>query len=107
MSGVGFLMIVVVISVVGSVVVWLRNRQPNDPLSSVGDFQREMQALGSTPPVAVEGSFEPKPRTRVNTVQLRSNTPVVPDPENHDPDAPQDTSTDSDPIIGSDEDPGR
>ncbi len=73
MSGMSFLLIVVVISVVGSIFVWLRNRQPNDPLSSVGDFQREMEALGSTPPAVVEGGLEVKPVHRVNTVQIRPN----------------------------------
>ena len=73
MSGIGFLMIVVVITVVGSVVVWLRHRQPNNPLASVDDFEREMQALGSTPPAVADGHFEPRPRSRMNTVSVRPN----------------------------------
>jgi hypothetical protein len=79
MSGVSFLLIVVVISVVGSIIVWLRNRQPNDPLSSVSDFQREMDALGTTSPVVPEGGFEAKPVRRVNTVHVRPNTVAAPD----------------------------
>ena len=71
MSGVGFLMIVVVISVVGSLIVWLRNRQPNNPLSSVDEFEREMQALGTTPPAVADGHFEARPRRRMNTVNIR------------------------------------
>jgi hypothetical protein len=102
MSGVGFLMIVVVISVVGSIIVWLRNRQPNDPLSSVGDFQREMQALGSTPPSAVDGPFEAKPTKRVNTVQLRSNEPVATET-----DVSLDPDNGSSSDLGSDEDSER
>ena len=101
MSGVGFLMIVVVISVVGSIIVWLRNRQPNDPLSSVGDFQREMQALGSTPPSAEDGPFEATPPKRVNTVQLRSNEPAAPE-AGASPDTERAHSSD----LGSDEDSG-
>lgn len=49
MSGLGFLMIVVVISLVGSLVVWLRHRKPTHFMSSVNDFQREMDALGNPP----------------------------------------------------------
>ena len=71
MSGVGFLLIVVVISVAGSLLVWLRNRQPNDPLSSVDEFEREMQALGTTPPAVADGHLEPQPRRRMNTVNIR------------------------------------
>lgn len=77
MSGMGFLMIVVVITVVGSVIVWLRHRQPNNPLASVDDFEREMQALGTTPPAVADGHFEPRPRIRTNTVSVRPNEPVA------------------------------
>ena len=69
-------MIAVIISLVGSVIVWLRHRQPNDPLGSVDDFQREMQALGSTPPSVADGPFEVRPRGRMNTVSLRPNDPL-------------------------------
>ena len=41
-----FLLIVVVVTVVGSLVVWLRHRKPTHFMSSVDDFQREMDALG-------------------------------------------------------------
>jgi hypothetical protein len=70
-SGVGFLLIVVVISVVGSIIVWLRNRQPTNPLSSVDEFEREMQALGTTPPAVTDGQFRPQPRRPMNTVNVR------------------------------------
>ena len=46
MSNVAFLLIVVVVAVVGSVAVWLRNRKPTTFMSSVDDFQQEMRALG-------------------------------------------------------------
>jgi hypothetical protein len=49
MSGVAFLLIVVVIGVVGSLVLWLRTRKPTTFMSSVEDFQREMEALGREP----------------------------------------------------------
>jgi hypothetical protein len=48
-SGLGFLMIVVVISLLGSLIVWLRHRKPTHFMSSVNDFQREMDALGNPP----------------------------------------------------------
>jgi hypothetical protein len=104
MSGVSFLLIVVVISVVGSIIVWLRNRQPNDPLSSVSDFQREMDALGTTSPVVPAGGFEAKPVRRVNTVHVRPNI-APPDVEtgandggdaNADSDSPSDSEYESD-----------
>jgi hypothetical protein len=76
-SGVGFLMIVVVVFAIGLLFVWLRNRQPNNPLGSVGEFEREMQALGTTP-VAVAGDHvEPPPRTPMNTVNIRPINPAV------------------------------
>ena len=80
MSGMGFLLIAVVITIVGSVIVWLRHRQPNNPLASVDDFEREMQALGTTPPAVADGHFESRPRSRMNTVSVRPNdTTSAPD----------------------------
>lgn len=49
MSGLGFLAIVFVLSIVGSVIVWLRHRTPKHVSSSVAEFQREMGALGRPP----------------------------------------------------------
>jgi hypothetical protein len=40
-----FLMIVVVISVVGSTVLYLRSRSPSSLDAGIVEFQREMQAL--------------------------------------------------------------
>jgi hypothetical protein len=48
-GGVGFLLIVVVISVVGSIALWLRSRKPTTFMSSVDEFQQEMRALGRDP----------------------------------------------------------
>ena len=45
----GFLLIVVVVSVAGSLVVWLRHRRPTTLGSSVEQFQREMAALAHDP----------------------------------------------------------
>jgi hypothetical protein len=45
MSAVVFLLIAVVISSVGTMVVYLRNRTPRSLDSSIDDFRREMQAL--------------------------------------------------------------
>lgn len=56
MSGLAFLLIVVVVTVVGSMVVWLRHRKPTHFMSSVDDFQREMDALGRSPGTTGRGS---------------------------------------------------
>lgn len=50
MSNVSFLLIVVVVSVVGSLVVWLRHRKPTHFMSSVDEFKREMDALAGDGP---------------------------------------------------------
>jgi hypothetical protein len=42
---VAFLLIAVVISVVGSLVLYLRSRTPSSLESGIDNFQREMQAL--------------------------------------------------------------
>ncbi len=49
MSNAGFLLIVVVISVVGSLYLWLRTRKPTSFMSSIEEFQREMGALARDP----------------------------------------------------------
>jgi hypothetical protein len=51
-SALAFLLIVVVISVLGSLWVWYRQRRPTTMMSSVDDFQREMQALARDPGTA-------------------------------------------------------
>jgi hypothetical protein len=60
-SGVAFLLIVVVVALVGSLVVWLRHRKPTHFMSSVDDFQREMDALGRPPGAGQKGSRRNRP----------------------------------------------
>ena len=45
MNPVAFLMIAVVISIVGSLVLYLRSRTPTSLESGIDNFRREMQAL--------------------------------------------------------------
>ena len=45
MDPIAFLMIAVVISVVGSLVLYLRSRTPSSLESGIDTFRREMQAL--------------------------------------------------------------
>ena len=45
MNGLVFLSIAVVVSVVGSVVLWLRHRNPTSLKHGIDEFQREMRAL--------------------------------------------------------------
>lgn len=45
MSAIGFLLIVLVVSVVGSLVLWLQHRSPSTLESGIEAFQREMDAL--------------------------------------------------------------
>lgn len=67
MSGVGFLVLVFVLSVVGSIIVWLRHRTPQHVSSSVSEFQREMDALGR-PPTPRQ---QPRPVRNVQSVERR------------------------------------
>jgi hypothetical protein len=66
-SGVGFLLIAVGVSLIGSLIVWLRHRKPTHFMSSVDEFQREMEAL-STPPVP---SSPPRPVRGVQDADKR------------------------------------
>ena len=45
MSGLAFLLIALVISVIGSLILWLRSRRPRGVTSAIDEFRREMQAL--------------------------------------------------------------
>ena len=45
MGALAFLLIALVISVVGSTVLYLRNRTPSSLESGIDNFRREMQAL--------------------------------------------------------------
>ena len=72
-SNVGFLLIVVVVSVLGSLWLWFRNRKPTTTMSSVESFQREMQALGRPP--------EPGPGRRSQKKGGKARPdPIVPAP---------------------------
>jgi hypothetical protein len=46
MGNAAFLLAAVGLSILGSLLLWLRSRQPKNSMSSVDDFQREMRALG-------------------------------------------------------------
>lgn len=45
MTGVAFLLLALVISLVGSLLLWLRYRKPVSLESGIEDFSREMRAL--------------------------------------------------------------
>ena len=45
MSALVFLLIVIVVSVVGSLIVWLQHRSPTTLESGIEAFQKEMEAL--------------------------------------------------------------
>lgn len=45
MSAIAFLLIVLVVSGVGSFILWLRHRSPSTLESGINAFQREMEAL--------------------------------------------------------------
>ena len=60
MSGVAFLGLAVVVSVVGSVVLWLRTRKPTTLGSSIDSFEREMRALA--PEWESPGAQSPSPQ---------------------------------------------
>jgi hypothetical protein len=45
MSALVFLLIVVVVSAVGSLILWLQHRSPSTLESGIDAFQREMRAL--------------------------------------------------------------
>ena len=85
-SGLGFLLIVVVVTLIGSLVVWLRNRKPTHFMSSVDDFEREMRALDGLPaptgrniaraqPSGIHENRRPRSKLNPDGVE----TPGVPD----------------------------
>jgi hypothetical protein len=49
MSGLVFLMAALALSVVGSLVLWLRQRQPTSFDQGIDDFSMEMKALAPPP----------------------------------------------------------
>ena len=58
MSAIVFLLIVLVVSGVGSLILWLQHRSPSTLESGIEAFQREMEALA--PP----DDNRPRPRRR-------------------------------------------
>jgi hypothetical protein len=46
MANAAFLLVAIGVSIVGSLLLWLRHRKPKTFMSSIDDFQREMTALG-------------------------------------------------------------
>lgn len=50
MSGVVFLAAAVGLSIVGSLLLWLRYRKPSSMSHGIESFRREMQALAPQPP---------------------------------------------------------
>ena len=49
MSNLVFLLIALVLSVVGVFALWVRNRAPSSPHSSIDEFHEKMQALAPEP----------------------------------------------------------
>ena len=68
MSGVAFLGIFFVLSVVGSLVVWLRHRTPRRVEAGVDEFRRRMDALSRPPsphqPPRPTRPLDPRDRSR-------------------------------------------
>ena len=58
MSALAFLLVALAISIVGSVVLWLRHRKPSKLEHTIDAFSREMQALS---PEARSRSMRPGP----------------------------------------------
>ncbi|MBW3548326.1 MAG: hypothetical protein KY452_09375 [Actinobacteria bacterium] len=61
MSGLIFLIVALTLSVVGSVALWLRHREPTSVERSIDDFTREMHALA---PPHRPGRDRPPPERR-------------------------------------------
>jgi len=52
MTGLAFLLVALGLSVLGSLLLWLRHRQPTSLTSGISSFRREMQALSPERPVS-------------------------------------------------------
>jgi len=52
MSGLGFLLIALVLSVLGSLAIWIRHRPPTSLDYGIDEFRKEMRALAPDPRVA-------------------------------------------------------
>jgi hypothetical protein len=44
-----FLLVAIAVSILGSLIIWYRQRRPKTFMSSIEEFQREMKALGRDP----------------------------------------------------------
>lgn len=51
MTALSFLLIALVVSVVGTVVLWARHRQSDSPDASIDEFNAKMRALSDERPV--------------------------------------------------------
>lgn len=80
-SAVAFLLVAVAVSVLGSIVLWLRHRKPTGFSSSIDEFQREMAALAREPEIA------DRPRRRRRRRRREAPAPIV--PATHDPELAQ------------------
>jgi len=60
-SGIAFLLIAVGLSLVGSLVIWLRSRKPTTWDSGIHEFSRNMEALAQARP---EPASAPSRRSR-------------------------------------------
>lgn len=49
MNNLAFLLIALVLSVLGVAVLWLRNREPSSPHSTIDEFHEKMRALAPEP----------------------------------------------------------
>jgi hypothetical protein len=69
MGNLVFLVGAIALSVAGSIVLWLRHREPTSFMSSIDDFQREMTALSGHRPA---GGIDP---SRAPVGPMRPDTP--------------------------------
>jgi hypothetical protein len=63
-SGVAFLLIAVALSILGSIVVWARTRQPTSWDSGISEFSKNMEALSQTRPLDDDPSGRRPRRSR-------------------------------------------
>lgn len=54
MSGVAFLLVAVGLSLIGSIIIWLRTRKPTTWDSGITEFSRNMEALAQAKPAEHE-----------------------------------------------------
>jgi hypothetical protein len=64
MSGVAFLLIAVGLSLIGTLIVWFRTRQPTHWDSGISEFSKNMEALSQTRPIDQDPSGRRPRRSR-------------------------------------------